>query len=150
MSLRCRPADWQDPDDRQKLQSIRQQVFVEEQGVPVELEWDEHDDTALHFLAELDGNAVATARLILDDADTARIGRMAVLAGFRGRGIGRALLQTVIASAEQRGISCLQLYAQVQVIAFYERFGFEAQGEIFQDAGIPHRAMFRNCAKKEL
>ncbi len=148
MNLHCRLADWQNPDDRQKLQAIRQQVFVEEQGVPVELEWDEHDDTALHFLAELDGNAVATARLILDDADTARIGRMAVLAGCRGRGIGRALMQTVTNCAEQRGISCLKLYAQVQVIAFYERFGFEAQGEIFQDAGIPHRAMFRNCAKK--
>ncbi len=150
MSLRCRLANWRDPDDRQKLQAIRQQVFVEEQKVPVELEWDEHDDSALHFLAELDGKAVATARLIVDDEDTARIGRMAVLAGFRRRGIGHALLQTVIACAEQRGISCLKLYAQVQVIAFYQRFGFEAHGDIFQDAGIPHRAMFRNCAKKEV
>ena len=148
MTIKYRLADWR--HDRAALSAVRHQVFVVEQGVPEELEWDEHDATAVHFLAEHSNRAIATARLKIDDAHTGQIGRMAVLSTHRNRGIGSQLLRTVIDYCEQVGIVNLYLHAQLTAIKFYEKFGFEPAGEIFIDAGIEHRAMLRNYAKKRL
>ena len=148
MNVVCRLADWEKDGDA--LRTIRQQVFVLEQSVPVELEWDEHDRSAVHFIAELTndhGTAVATARLKIDPDSSAQIGRMAVLSEYRRQGIGRTLLRYVLDYCEQHQIHPLYLHAQVQVVNFYQNEGFYPEGEIFEDAGIPHRAMFRNYAK---
>ena len=150
MTLHVRTADWNTPDDRRALRRIRQQVFIDEQQVPVALEWDGRDPQALHFLAENAGQAVGCARLLRHDAQRAQIGRMAVLPAYRGRGVGAALMQTVLRQATSLGVTQLFLHAQLPVIDFYRRFGFTPQGDIFLDAGIQHRTMFRNCAKKEI
>ena len=116
---------------------IRRKVFINEQNVPQEEEWDGLDTECLHFLAMLDGQPVGTARLLPD----AHIGRVAVLANARGTGIGVLLMQAAIEAARQAGHIQVALSAQVHALAFYERLGFVAHGEEFMDAGIPHREM---------
>ena len=121
-----RIADWQ--QERETLPAIRVAVFVEEQGVPLELEEDEHDARALHLLATLpEAGAVGTARLL----DNGHIGRMAVRAPWRSRGIGSALLQALIEHAHDRGADELFLNAQCSAESFYQRFGFLAEGDVF-------------------
>lgn len=119
---------------------VRRRVFIEEQGIPVELEWDDLDPASRHIVAvaELDA-PIGTVRL----TPTAHIGRMAVLPAWRHRGIGKQLLQTVLEEAAAAGMSSVALSAQVPVIGFYEKLEFEPYGEIFQDVGIPHRMMRR-------
>ena len=135
---RIRPAHWE--RERETLLGIRFAVFVEEQGVPAELEEDEQDPAALHLLAEApDGSAVATARMLPDG----HIGRMAVLPAWRGRGLGGALLRELIDIAAGRGLQQVFLNAQCTAEGFYRRFGFEPRGGVFDDAGIPHRRMVR-------
>ena len=119
--------DWQ--DRREDLRAIRKSVFIEEQHVPKELEWDGLDPGCTHVLA--------TARL----TPQGQIGRMAVLREFRGRGIGSQLLAAVVEQARRAGHTEVFLHAQVSVIEFYERHGFVAEGENFMDAGIEHRTM---------
>lgn len=117
---------------------IRRVVFIEEQRVPREEEWDGRDEDCRHFLAiDNDGKALGTARLLPDG----HIGRVAVLKEARGRGIGLALMDAAIASARRRGDPCVALSAQVHALAFYERLGFRVHGDTFLDAGIPHRNM---------
>jgi predicted GNAT family N-acyltransferase len=116
---------------------IRRVVFIEEQGVPLEEEWDGRDPECRHFLALSAGQAVGTARLLPD----AHIGRVAVLAEARGRGIGVALMREAIETARRRGHRSVELAAQTQALPFYERLGFTAFGEAFLDAGIAHRSM---------
>jgi predicted GNAT family N-acyltransferase len=121
-------------------QPIRETVFVQEQKVPPELELDEFDATSLHAVARGPaGEAIGTGRLLADG----HIGRMAVLAEWRGKGVGRALLETLMDEARQRGLASLVLNAQTEATGFYERFGFVAEGGIFLDAGIPHVRMTR-------
>jgi predicted GNAT family N-acyltransferase len=108
--------------------------------VPAELEWDAEDAHARHVLAvTADGVAVGTGRLLPDG----RIGRMAVLKPWRGRGVGAALLTELIRMAQEAGLQTLVLYAQVHATGFYAGFGFQPEGGIFLDAGIPHQAMRR-------
>ncbi|WP_163558921.1 GNAT family N-acetyltransferase [Halomonas sp. NO4] len=116
---------------------IRRVVFIEEQQVPREEEWDGRDDACRHFLARLDGTPVGTARLLPD----AHIGRVAVLAEARGRGIGVALMQAAIDAARRDGHPAVELAAQTHALPFYERLGFQAFGGEFLDAGIAHRNM---------
>lgn len=120
--------------------SVREAVFIIEQGVPKELEWDELDAVSRHVIAR-DGNGevVGTGRLLPDG----HIGRMAVLAAWRGRQVGRALMERLIAEAAQQQLRPLLLHAQVQAIGFYEKLGFVAEGPTFMEAGIPHRLMRR-------
>ncbi len=122
--------------------AIRKTVFVEEQAVPLELEMDEYDDTATHFLLR-DGDApVATARL-LDKHGLAKIGRVAVLREARGRGLGLVLMRAVLDEARRQGFAEAVLDSQTYAIPFYERLGFVAEGDEFDDAGIPHYLMRR-------
>lgn len=131
-------ADW--TKDKSLLQQIRETVFVKEQGVPLELEWDEADEQALHLLA-LDSarRPIGTARLL----SSGQIGRMAVLKTWRKRGVGSALLNQLLAIADQGDYPTLFLNAQQSALPFYARHGFEAEGDIFHEAGIPHQRMTR-------
>lgn len=123
---------------RDQLVPLRTSVFVEEQNVPLELELDDEDATATHFLAvDARGLAVGCARLL----PSGQIGRMAVLATFRGRGIGTGLLAAAEAEALQQRMSRVFLHAQTHAIPFYARNGYTVCSGEFMDAGIPHRSM---------
>lgn len=123
---------------RETLLRIRFEVFVDEQGVPPELERDAHDGRATHLLAcDADGNAIATARML----DDGHIGRMAVLKPWRGRGVGTALMRRLIQLAADTGYPEVFLHAQCTAEPFYQRLGFVAEGGIYLDAGIDHRTM---------
>ncbi|MBU3608943.1 GNAT family N-acetyltransferase [Polynucleobacter wuianus] len=120
---------------------IRRTVFVEEQQVPEDLELDEYDPLATHALAYFDELCVGTARLVDLGDGHAQIGRMAVLAHFRGKGIGKQILEKLLLAAKVRGFSTLILHSQLSVMPFYEKLGFIAQGPIYDEAGILHRNM---------
>lgn len=139
MNVRIRVADWS--RDAPALKSVRHDVFVVEQRVPAELEWDDATDAACRqVLAEdAQGCAIGCGRLLPDG----HIGRMAVLAHWRGRGIGAALLVRLIGLARERGDAKVMLNAQIHALPFYARFGFAAVGEPFDEAGIAHQAMER-------
>ncbi|WP_028914681.1 GNAT family N-acetyltransferase [Pseudoxanthomonas sp. J31] len=122
------------------VHAVRTTVFVEGQGVPVELERDALDPVSIHVLArDADGTPVGTARLTPDR----RIGRMAVLPGHRGRGIGEAMLAALVAHARAQGWAEVGLHAQLHALAFYARAGFVPCGPVFTEAGIEHRRMVR-------
>lgn len=130
--------------DLERVYSIRHQVFVEEQGVPAELECDEYDQSALHWLAWEQEQAVGTARLVLDYApQTGKIGRVAVLPPWRSAGLGKILMNAMHTAAVEHRQRQLILDAQLPVLSFYERLGYAAEGEIFEDCGILHRRMVR-------
>ena len=123
---------------REALSSIRHTVFVEEQGVPVELELDGEDASARHAAAfSDDGRLVGTGRMLA----SGKIGRMAVSQSMRRQGIGRALLDALVAEAKRLKLEEVSLGAQLPAVAFYERAGFKAYGDIFLDAGIDHKMM---------
>lgn len=132
--VRVRLADW---DRDQAIREIRYSVFVEEQKVPVELEWDDEDAGATHFLMLLEQQAIGTARLLADG----RIGRVAILADHRGKGFGRTLMLEVMQHARRMGMSQLTLSSQTHALEFYRRLGFETCSSVYMDAGIPHRDM---------
>ena len=139
-----KPTDWQ--HDKDALRAIRQSVFVDEQAVPVELEWDQYDESASHWLALIDDQAIATARLLNDG----HIGRMAVLKNHRGCGIGRQLLQAIIEECRQRQLLSCYLYAQTHAVGFYKTMGFDIVGDEFMDAGIPHLKMIKPVTEQRL
>lgn len=120
--------------------ALRRVVFIEEQGVPEELERDEYDATALHLLATLDGKPVGTARMLIK-GDTGKIGRVCVLSEARGKGIGAALIRAAVEELRGLGLKQAKLGSQTHAIPFYERLGFVAEGPVYDDAGIPHRDM---------
>jgi len=130
---------WQDA--KLDAYSIRKRVFIEEQGVPEEMELDEFDLNARHALAYADSECIGTARLVTLPGNLGRIGRMAVLPKYRGQGVGRLLLETLLKASQSQDIKQVELHAQVSVIPFYEQYGFIAQGDIYDEAGIPHRDM---------
>jgi predicted GNAT family N-acyltransferase len=137
-SFLVRRADWN--RDREHLRRIREAVFVQEQRVPLELEWDSLDEACLHVLAvDPCGVPIGTGRLLPDG----HIGRMAVLASWRRRGVGAALLTELTRMAIEQGFVEVILNAQVQAMGFYARHGFVAEGEEFLDAGIAHVRMRR-------
>jgi len=116
---------------------VRERVFIEEQRVPRELEWDEWDESSEHALAFAEGAAIGTARLLPDG----RLGRMAVLRAWRGRSVGAGLLQALLRRALERGMARVTLHAQTHAAGFYGRFGFIERGGEFLEAGIPHVEM---------
>jgi predicted GNAT family N-acyltransferase len=124
---------------RAEASRIRFAVFVEEQRVPAEIELDEQDRACLHALAYLEGNVVGTGRLLPDG----HIGRMAVVRSCRGKGVGSAILRALVEAARARGDAAVALSAQTHALEFYRRHGFVEEGEVYEEAGIPHRAMRR-------
>ena len=133
-----RDADW--AVDATKLQRVRRAVFIVEQCVPEDLEWDEADAVCLHALAEdAGGNPIAAGRLLADG----HIGRIAVLAEWRGRGVGAAIFEHLLAAANRLGRKELLLNAQTHAVGFYARYGFTPCGPEFIEAGIAHRPMRR-------
>lgn len=136
--LRVELGDW--TAMRAAAVPVRHAVFVDEQKVPAQMEVDELDPLSLHALAfDGAGRVLGTGRLLPDG----HIGRMAVLRQARGNGVGSALLAALMQAARARGDREVALSAQTHAIAFYERFGFVAEGEEYDDAGIPHRLMRR-------
>ena len=132
------------------LRAIRAAVFIEEQGVPVELEWDGEDDHAIHALAiDRSGNPIGTGRLLLHGAQ-AHIGRMAVLLPWRKQGVGGGLLRCLLDEAQRRGVNHVFLNAQTSAVPFYERLNFVREGAEFLDAGIPHYRMTRELNLKNI
>lgn len=122
------------------IKPIRVKVFVIEQHVPEELEWDEYDESAWHAVAKLNEQVVGTGRLILDQSK-AKIGRMAVDKDCRGKGVGSEILRDLINLGKEKGAQEFFLHAQTHAIAFYAKEGFEPYGPIFDEAGIPHVEM---------
>ncbi|MGW5768168.1 GNAT family N-acetyltransferase [Streptomyces longwoodensis] len=142
-----------DPADREACFAVRKEVFVGEQGVPEEIEYDAYDAVAVHVLAvREDGLPLGTGRLLHGeaalgrtggDASVGSLGRLAVSRAARGLGVGAALVRAVEDAARARGLVAVDLHAQTQALGFYERLGYVAYGPEFPDAGIPHRAMRR-------
>jgi predicted GNAT family N-acyltransferase len=144
-----------DPADLPALLALRHEVFVVGQGVPEELERDELDADADHAVALRGGALVGTGRLVAGRVDedgrlvpgsrgaVGTIGRMAVVDARRGAGVGRALLDLLVARAAERGLPAVELHAQVHARGFYERAGFTPYGEIYVEAGIEHLGMRR-------
>ncbi|WP_171013854.1 GNAT family N-acetyltransferase [Chitinivorax sp. B] len=136
MSFIVRSADW--AADRPLLSVVRRTVFIEEQGIPAELEWDVRDAEALHVLAlDADQHAIGCGRLL----PTGQIGRMAVMADWRGKGVGAALLQALIVAAQRAGHGEVWLNAQESARSFYLAQDFVEDGDMFMEAGIPHYRM---------
>ena len=124
---------------------VRTEVFVHEQKIPLELEWDEADQTALHAVAYNGlGQAIGTARLLDTSLKTAKVGRMAVKRVLRGSNIGRDLLSVLIDLAVQGGKQEVMLHAQTSAQSFYARAGFVVRGELFDEVNIPHIEMFKS------
>ena len=131
-----RRVSWETAADA--LRSIRKTVFVNEQSVPEELEWDGIDGQCLHVLASsAAGEAIGTGRLLPDG----HIGRMAVLKSWRGCGIGGRMLTELLAAAREKQYAVVELSAQTHALQFYSRHGFHVISEEYLEAGIPHRAM---------
>ncbi|WP_171115290.1 MULTISPECIES: GNAT family N-acetyltransferase [Streptomyces] len=140
--------------DREACFAVRKEVFVAEQGVPEDVEYDAYDAGALHVLAvREDGVPLGTGRLLYGAAAAAKtggdpsvgsLGRLAVTREARGLGVGGALVRAIEDAARARGLSAVDLHAQTHALGFYERLGYVAYGPEFPDAGIPHRAMRRS------
>jgi YbgC/YbaW family acyl-CoA thioester hydrolase len=129
--------------------AIRTAVFVEEQGIPLEMEWDEADKTAVHAVAYNGlGQAIGTGRLLQHAPGSAKIGRMAVNRVLRGSSLGRELLNALVAQAEKRGDTEVLLHAQRSAQGFYARLGFAPRGEPFDEVEIPHIEMVRALGVK--
>jgi len=143
----------EDPADREACFAVRKEVFVGEQGVPEDIEYDAYDAVALHVLAvREDGVPLGTGRLLFGEAAAGKtgggasvgsLGRLAVTQEARGLGVGAALVRAVEDAARARGLTAVDLHAQTHALGFYERLGYVAYGPEFPDAGIPHRAMRR-------
>ncbi len=139
MSLVVREAG---PADLPAVFALRHHVFVVGQGVPADMELDEHDERCDHAVATLDGRVVGTGRLLPPTpAGVATIGRMAVADGHRGSGIGAALLAALERRAGQRGYAEVELHAQVHARPFYDKAGYEPVGGTYLEAGIEHVTM---------
>lgn len=125
-------------DGEPLLKAIRTAVFIEEQGVPAEMEWDEHDATCRHALAlSHNGDAIGCGRMF----SNGHIGRIAVLREWRGKMVGTAIMEALLGYAETHDYPQIDVDAQVQAQPFYQRFDFVERGEVFMDAGIPHIKM---------
>jgi predicted GNAT family N-acyltransferase len=135
--------DWANPAEREALVAVREAVFIREQRVPREMEIDDDDPRSVHVLARAqDGSPLGTGRL----APGGRIGRMAVLSDWRGRGVGSTLLHTLLDQARARRLGAISLHAQRGALPFYLHRGFTTVGEEFEEAGIPHVTMRRTLA----
>ncbi|GGK57402.1 GNAT family N-acetyltransferase [Streptomyces flaveus] len=144
----------EDPADREACFAVRKEVFVSEQQVPEDLEYDVYDADAVHVLAiREDGVPIGAGRLLYGEAAAAKtggdravgsLGRLAVLKSARGLGVGIALVRGIEDAARARGLTAVDLHAQTHALGFYERLGYVAYGPEYLEAGIPHQAMRRS------
>jgi len=121
----------------QDAKFIRKQVFIIEQNIPEEEEWDDQDMISDHVVVYDQDQPIATARLLQNNS----VGRVAVLKAYRGQGIGRMIMLEIIQQAHQQDRKFLQLSSQVHAISFYEKLGFSIQGDAYDECGIPHIKM---------
>lgn len=133
------------PEEVQEALGLRLRVFCDEQGVALSAEQDGRDDEAVHLVAVEDGRVVGTCRLLIEGG-VARLGRNAVAAADRGRGIGTGLLRAADRVAARRGAGRIRLNAQLPARRLYERAGYVAQGEVFLEEGIEHVTMEKPLA----
>ncbi|WP_254271075.1 GNAT family N-acetyltransferase [Haloarcula marina] len=138
-SYDCRVGD--DAELGDLARRVRRTVFIEEQGVPEAVEMDDKDGVATHVVVTDGETPVATARFRLVDDATAKVERVAVLADYRGEGLGVRVMETAEERARERGATKAKLHGQTHVRGFYESLGYEVVGETFEEAGIPHVAM---------
>ena len=136
---------WQEASQDAYL--IREKVFIQEQGVPEDMELDKFDHISNHALAYEGRLCVGTGRLVRLNSHHAKIGRMAVLSAFRNRGIGKAILSRLIALAKAEGVLTLTLHSQISAIPFYAKMGFIVEGPIYDEAGIAHRNMILSLVR---
>jgi len=127
-------------DNHMQLKNIRELVFIQEQKVTPELEWDGMDEKAIHFLVFKDEEAIGCARANVIKSQM-QLGRMAVLKEYRGQGAGSTLIEKAIVTAKLKQLSSIQISAQCNAINFYVKFGFEVMGDTYLDAEILHRDM---------
>lgn len=120
-----------------EIEEIRTSVFIKEQNVPVELEWDKFDNDSIHIIAYYNNKAVGTARLLNDG----HIGRMAVLKDYRNRNIGQNMLKYILDIAKKKALNTIELSAQEHAVDFYKKYGFSVTSKVYMDAGIPHYDM---------
>jgi len=139
MSVDVRVAECE--TDREAALAVRRAVFIDEQGVPEDIEMDGRDDEAVHFVARDDGDPVGAARLREVEPGVGKVERVAVIADRRGEGLGRRLMKRLETAAADRGIDRLVMHAQTHVEAFYERLGYETTSDVFEEAGIDHVEM---------
>ncbi|MER2174766.1 MAG: GNAT family N-acetyltransferase [Carnobacterium sp.] len=123
---------------------IRKKVFVEEQLVPPELEIDDLEDQTIHVIGYLENKAVSTARIYKKNTTTFKIQRVAVLMDFRKKNLGYELMMEIERYAKTKEFKTLMLDAQDHALTFYEKLGYQVEGEGFMDAGIPHHLMIKN------
>ena len=128
-----------------EAKSIREQVFIQEQQIAPEDEWDAQDAVALHFVVYIAKQPIATARLLSNHS----IGRVAVLKSYRGLGLGKKVMEAIIQQAQQEQRPFLVLSAQVYATGFYQQLGFQVEGEEYLDCGIPHIRMRRELHPTE-
>ncbi|WP_417616040.1 GNAT family N-acetyltransferase [Oceanisphaera sp.] len=131
-----------DTEHQPQIRAIREAVFMQEQGVSPELEFDGLDASAMHVLAVVDGEYVGTGRML----DDGHIGRIAILRNYRGLGLGAKVVQTLVAEASRLGYPRVYLGAQTHAVDFYAKLGFTPYGDEFMDAGIPHLSMEKSLA----
>jgi predicted GNAT family N-acyltransferase len=131
--------------ERDAALALRHEIFVDEQGVPEELEIDEHDETAVHLIA-LDGARIVGVCRLVEDGARAKFGRLVVARDARGGGVGSALLSEAERRARALGAEQMVLTAQTSAVGLYERAGYTARGDVFLDAGIEHMTMVKRLA----
>ncbi len=130
-------------DGLDRQYAVREKVFIEEQGVPKEIEQDSNDKDSYHVIIMEDDIAVGTGRIIYDDG-IPLIGRIAVLKEHRGKKYGDLIVRKLVDFCFRNGESRVEVHAQIQVLSFYESIGFIAYGETYLEAGIEHQSMFLN------
>ena len=124
----------------QDAKFIRKQVFIIEQNIPEEEEWDDQDMISQHFVIYDQDQPIATARLLQNHS----VGRVAVVKAYRGQGLGQMIMLEIISYAQKQGLSVLTLSSQVHAISFYEKLGFTVQGNPYDECGISHIEMTMN------
>lgn len=143
MPFVVRRVDWAGPDG-EKVRQVRHDVFIVEQQIPAEEEWDATDATALHVLAEdASGEPVGTGRLHQVEPGMGKLCRIAVLKDYRQQGAGLAIVEALLTEARRLGLQRAKLHAQTHAVGVYRRAGFEVYGEEFLECDLPHLAMKR-------
>lgn len=130
--------------EREDAFFVRQKVFVEEQDVPVHLELDDYDQSAIHFIAYDDEMPIGAGRIREPEPGIAKVERVCILPQFRGKHLGNLMMDTMETYAKEAGLKVVKLNAQSYAVPFYEKLQYQITSPEFMDAGIPHRAMEKN------